>query len=293
MSSFGEDLKRERELRKISLREIAESTKINVRYLDALENNDFKRLPGGVFNKGFVRAYAEHIGVDEEAMVNAYLLEEQAQHNRNTAPEGETLRGNYGDRFTLAVESLDDPPSDRRRKGIVLAAGAVLAVIILLVVGWMLYGKFWKDDPVQAVPPAPQEIEAISTEKEDGVIEPLSEDTAGDEEQAETVVAKPPVPEPVVVPKTETPTAPAPLKVEITLARPTNGRLNCDNRHVEMLDRLAAGVTLGFLCDRFLLIDADDGGALLISRSGGEQTPAAEDGVKLRQYRLTPDGEAE
>ena len=47
MSSFGEELRRERELRQISLREISESTKINVRYLDALERNDFKHLPGG------------------------------------------------------------------------------------------------------------------------------------------------------------------------------------------------------------------------------------------------------
>jgi cytoskeletal protein RodZ len=293
MSSFGEDLKRERELRKISLREIAESTKINARYLDALENNDFKRLPGGVFNKGFVRAYAQHIGVDEEVMVNAYLLEEQAQHNATSAQDGEPLRGNYGDRFTLAVESLDDPPADRRRRSFVLAAGAVLIVIILLVVGWILYGKYWKEDPVQAVPPAPQKVEAITNEPEADPAEPPAGDETGGEDQAVTAEEKTPAPAAVLAPKTEAPAEPAPLQVEITLARPTNGRLNCDNRHVEMLDRLAAGVTLGFLCDRFLLIDADDGGALLISRNGGAQTPAAADGVRLRQYRLAPDGEAE
>ena len=81
--------------------------------------------------------------------------------------------------------------------------------------------------------------------------------------------------------------------MEITLARPTNGRLNCDNRQVEMLDRLGAGITLGFRCDRFLLIDAEDGGALLISRSGGDKVPLAEDGVTLRQHRLTPESEAD
>lgn len=82
MSSFGETLKRERELRQISLREISEATKINLRYLDALERNDFRHLPGGVFNKGFVRAYAQFIGVDPEAMTNAYLEEEQRQLSR-------------------------------------------------------------------------------------------------------------------------------------------------------------------------------------------------------------------
>ena len=76
--SFGEELKRERELRKISLREISEATKISLRYLEALERNDFKNLPGGVFNRGFVRAYSQFIGVDPDSMVDAYMHAETA-----------------------------------------------------------------------------------------------------------------------------------------------------------------------------------------------------------------------
>ena len=79
MASFGESLRRERELRDISLREIADATKINLRYLEALEQNRFDILPGGVFNKGFVRAFAQFIGIDAEAMVTAYLDEERSQ----------------------------------------------------------------------------------------------------------------------------------------------------------------------------------------------------------------------
>jgi cytoskeletal protein RodZ len=69
-------------LRQISLREIAEATKINLRYLDALERDDFRHLPGGVFNKGFVRAYAQFIGIDPESMVTAYLEEDGRQQSR-------------------------------------------------------------------------------------------------------------------------------------------------------------------------------------------------------------------
>ena len=89
MPSFGETLKRERELRQISLREIAEATKINLRYLEALERDDFRHLPGGVFNKGFVRAFAQFIGIDADAMVTAYLDEERSQEVRSgtSAPE--------------------------------------------------------------------------------------------------------------------------------------------------------------------------------------------------------------
>src|SRR5262249_13006615 len=82
MPSFGESMKRERELRQITLREISEATKINLRYLDALERNDFRHLPGGGFNKGFVRAFAQYIGIDPESMVTAYLQEEQSQQAR-------------------------------------------------------------------------------------------------------------------------------------------------------------------------------------------------------------------
>lgn len=82
MATFGEQLRRERQLREITLREVAEATKVNLRYLEALERNDFDHLPGGVFNKGFVRAYCEFIGLDAVAMVDAYLLEERAQAAR-------------------------------------------------------------------------------------------------------------------------------------------------------------------------------------------------------------------
>lgn len=85
MASFGETLKRERELREISLRQIAEATKINIRYLEALEENRFDVLPGGLFNKGFIRAYSTFIGVDGEAMVNSYLQEIGA---RTAGPAG-------------------------------------------------------------------------------------------------------------------------------------------------------------------------------------------------------------
>ena len=83
-------MRRERELRQISLREIAEATKINLRYLDALERDDFRHLPGGVFNKGFVRAYAQFIGIDAESMVMAYLEEDGRQQARASRVSGTT-----------------------------------------------------------------------------------------------------------------------------------------------------------------------------------------------------------
>jgi cytoskeleton protein RodZ len=72
MGAFGERLRREREMRGISLNEISESTKISRRHLESLENEDFDSLPGGVFNRGFVRAYARFVGINEEEAVADY-----------------------------------------------------------------------------------------------------------------------------------------------------------------------------------------------------------------------------
>jgi len=93
MPSFGKELRRERELRGIGLREVAEATKVNIRYLEAMERDDFEHLPGGVFNRGFVRAYAQFIGIDPDAMVNAYLMEEQAQTGHRASDSESLLRG--------------------------------------------------------------------------------------------------------------------------------------------------------------------------------------------------------
>ncbi len=72
MESFGARLKQEREKRKVSLDDIARATKIGTRFLSALEEERFDILPGGMFNKSFVRAYARHLGIDEGQAVADY-----------------------------------------------------------------------------------------------------------------------------------------------------------------------------------------------------------------------------
>ncbi len=73
MGAFGERLRREREMRGITLEEIAAATKIGTRNLKALEDENFKILPGGIFNKGFVRAYSRFLGINEEQAISDYL----------------------------------------------------------------------------------------------------------------------------------------------------------------------------------------------------------------------------
>ncbi len=93
--NFGAYLKHERELRGVPLEEIASVTKIHIRFLRALEENDFDALPGEVFVKGFIRAYAKAIGSNEEDLVNAYdqaLGESRAEEAPESQVEKERRR---------------------------------------------------------------------------------------------------------------------------------------------------------------------------------------------------------
>ena len=70
--TFGEHLRREREMRGVSLDEVSQATRIGTRFLEALESERWKDLPGGVFNRGFLRSIARYLGLDEEALVAEY-----------------------------------------------------------------------------------------------------------------------------------------------------------------------------------------------------------------------------
>lgn len=72
--TFGESLKREREMRGVTLEEVSGATRIATRFLKAIENEEWDQLPGGVFNRGFVRAVARYLGLDEENIVAEYTL---------------------------------------------------------------------------------------------------------------------------------------------------------------------------------------------------------------------------
>lgn len=85
-TTIGEQLRLAREQRGIPLREISDETRISVRYLEAIEANDYKRLPGGIFNRSFVKAYARCVGYDEKEAVEAY-----ARHMRDQGEPGDDV----------------------------------------------------------------------------------------------------------------------------------------------------------------------------------------------------------
>jgi cytoskeletal protein RodZ len=117
-------MKRLREQRGITLREIADTTKLSVRTLEALERNDISRLPGGIFSRGLVRAYAEQIGADPEATVEDFIAR---------FPDASVTDGHP---HLRSEEVNTDPPSMVARR--VVLAVAILVPLALIVVLSML-----------------------------------------------------------------------------------------------------------------------------------------------------------
>ena len=74
-SPFGEHLKREREMRGVSLEEVSSATRISTKFLVAIETGQWDQLPGGAFNRGFIRSTSRYLGLDEDGMVAEYSLE--------------------------------------------------------------------------------------------------------------------------------------------------------------------------------------------------------------------------
>ena len=139
MGVFGDRLRREREMRGITLDEICESTKIARRHLEALEREQFDQLPGGVFNKGFVRAYAHFLGIDEDQAAADY----SAASNEQTEPE---------DKFPLEIHVEPNRELNPRRSHLPLIFA--LAALIGVLVGYF----FWlKSKPAGNGPAAPNQ----------------------------------------------------------------------------------------------------------------------------------------
>jgi len=85
-ATIGEQLRLAREGRGIPLREISDQTRISMHYLEAIESNDYKRLPGGIFNRSFVKAYAKYVGYDEKEAIEGYT-----RYMRDSGDTGEEV----------------------------------------------------------------------------------------------------------------------------------------------------------------------------------------------------------
>jgi cytoskeletal protein RodZ len=127
--SFGAELQQERVKRDVSLESIAETTKVAMRYLRALEEDTYAKLPGGVFNRGIVRSYCRCLGLDEEE----WLLRFQT-YARSEGEEDWTEFAQNVKRNRVSVQSRN------RLRWLGVAAMLLLLAIIVAVVLQLFFG---------------------------------------------------------------------------------------------------------------------------------------------------------
>ena len=123
---FGARMRLAREQRGVSLRQIADKTKIGISQLEALERNDISRLPGGIFSRAFVRSYAVEIGVDPEQTVRDFLA--QFPHDSVTAGSPHVIVDELG-------------PGTRRLDSRALMLLATLVLVVAAILFWSLRAR--------------------------------------------------------------------------------------------------------------------------------------------------------
>lgn len=122
-----------REARGVSLRDVATRTKISAGTLEALERNDYARLPGGIFGRAFVRAYALEIGVDPDEAVSAFQTRLEASE-REAAERGAV-------RTPISEDDREFLAKQRRAMRLLRVVLALLVVVLIAGVVWFVRGR--------------------------------------------------------------------------------------------------------------------------------------------------------
>jgi cytoskeleton protein RodZ len=131
MEHFGEALRCERQRRSVSLEDIAQTTKVTVRSLQALESDAFDQLPGGILSKGIVRSYVRFLGLDEGEWVDRFL-DASGQKDPPAAKNDKDWAA-----FALSVSThRGGRVTDTKLRW----AGVVALLLLLGGLGWIVWG---------------------------------------------------------------------------------------------------------------------------------------------------------
>jgi len=269
VGSFGVWLRRQRELREISLRDVAERTKISLRYLEAMEEDRFDLLPAPVFAKGFLREYARYVGLSPDEVVNHWLAVQQAG-----APEGD--------------EEAASPGRSRRRLSRIL-----LLVALLVLAALVAYFFYWQRRHAGAgpagtpgtPPPAPAPLTAPLTAPPAAATRPAP---AGPNANAAAALPPQAVPNTPSTPS-ETEAPPAPLEVNLDFSRECWVEALIDGKK-RIAEQRVAGEALRLPAQHTVELTLGDAGAAEVQVNGTPlPLPVTGKGQVLKDFTIDLD----
>jgi len=255
--TFGEHLRREREMRGVSLDEVSQATRIGTRFLEALEGERWKDLPGGVFNRGFLRSIARYLGLDEEALVAEYA---QATNDRPQMAEW----------APSALETGIQPRKKSRRR---LAFLVTLLVMVSLGAGgwlaWNQYGgtlralRAWRSPlpevPSPKPPAAPAVVQASSPETAPGATSAAALPGTPAQSAAAAAAAA----------------NPAELQLRVEVSRATDVSVAADGKSV-FQGKMTSGESRTFKAKDRFEVSAKNSFALVLELNGVSMPPVGE-----------------
>lgn len=251
LASFGEELRREREIRGISLKEIADATKISRRFLEAIERNDHRTLPAPVFTRGFVREYARYLGLNADEMVSRY--------NFAAAGDDRIEKSAHLERLVQPPVIEGQPPKKRGIPAPYARVDTNVYILILIIVA-LVAVAWW----------------AMKHRRLDFDL------TRSEATPPVTASAQPRVAKPVAQPVPAPPPQPEPLKLTIELTDDSWIDLDIDGQNV-MRDDYRRGTRESFEAkDSFHFKRIGNAAGVILILNGKEIPPLGRDGQVIK-----------
>lgn len=261
---FGKALREARERRGVTLRQIANATKLSVSQLEALERNDIARLPGGIFSRGIVRSYATEVGLDPEAVIRDFIA--HFSHDETVTAGHPTSEQN---------EDNEVLESDRR----MAATFLWLLGISLPVAGAVLYFSNAGRQTAMAEKPDARTRAADSRPADAPPVGIATVPPAPPSAAPDTAVAPPPA-------DVSAPAVEDRLTVGLSVTRPCWVSAMVDGQRV--IERLLqAGTQTKLDVTQELVLTAGDASAIAVTLNGAEAKPLGGSG-EVVTTRFTP-----
>lgn len=173
MMEIGVRLKEAREEKNISLDSLQETTKIQKRYLEAIERGDFHILPGKFYARAFIKEYANAVGLDPTELINAHSAEIPSSDTKEMTEYTQTRRSRHREK----------PTSSNSIFSLIPTIIVILLVISIFFVAWVLYKQTIAESPSEPIDDQDENPIIRDVEDEEDVTKEVEDDANEDDEE--------------------------------------------------------------------------------------------------------------